>query len=241
MLKYVGKKEFLKTQLSTLYKYKNYIIKKSSKYYHPYQNETNILKMINNDNIIKLEDSYEDLHHNYIVTKYYPYGDLHYNIQNNIININNHDLIINNLIDPICYIHKKNIVHLDLKLDNYLVDYKKNNEKQFILFDFNLAHIHNQSYHDLQDIPYIMGTKKFMAPEILNHKFSKASDIYSLGHILYLIYTRSFYEGKIDEEQLKDTPDKIKEIIKSCLQKKSQDRPSIFDIKHFYYTDRHLK
>ena len=235
MIRKLFKKEFLKTASSTLYRYKDLIIKKKPKKNNFSNNELKKLKSLNHKNIIKLNYFEEDLMNEYIITKYYPYGDLYYNLQENIINTSNSDLILNDLIEPICYLHNNNIVHLDLKCENYLVDYLENNKKKLILFDFNLSNYHNSSsYYELQDIDYIVGTKHFIAPEINDYKFSKASDIYSLGSMLYFIYTKQYYKKQLNYDLLKNTPNNVISIIKDATNENSKERPTIFDIKYYY-------
>ena len=235
MIRNLLKKEFVKTASSTLYRYKDSIIKKTPKNNDFPKNESKILKSLNHKNIIKNNNYEEDVINEYIVTKYYPYGDLHYNLQENIINTTNFDSIINDLVNPICYLHNNNIVHLDIKCENYLVDYIENNQKSLILFDFNLSNYHHSSsYYELFDIDNKVGTKHFMAPELYYNKFSKASDVYSLGSTLYLIYARQYYKKKINYDLLKNTPNNIISIIKDSTNENSKERPTIFDIKHYY-------
>ena len=233
----IKKKPFFKSSISTLYKHNNFIIKKTSHSPIVSNNEYNILKDINNRNIIKLLDNFDDSNYNYLVFKYYPYGDLYYNIYNNRISINDYKHLVNNLVDPICYLHNNNIVHLDLKLENYLVNYK-NNSMELILFDFNLSKKHNINYYNFIDTNFIYGTENYMAPEILDYKFSKASDIYSLGCMLYSIFSRISYKDNINYNLLKknDTPSNIISLITDSLNEDSLKRPTIFDIKHYYLT-----
>ena len=236
--KFINKKPFFKSCLSTIYKHENLIIKRTSKSHILYDNEHNILKDINNTNIIKLIDKYEDINNSYLFLPYYPYGDLYYNIANKIINIDTYDRFIHDLIEPVCYLHNNNIVHLDLKLENYLVNYTEDNIKQLILFDFNLAQRHNTDYYDFIETNYIYGTKHCIAPEVLDYKFSKASDIYSLGCMLYSTYTYEYYKDKLNYDLLKknNVSQNITNIIHDCLKTNSKDRPTIFDIKHYYLT-----
>ena len=79
-----------------------------------------------------------------------------------------------------------------------------------------------------------MGTKHFIAPEINNYKFSKASDIYSLGSMLYFIYTKKYYKKQLNYDLLKNTPNNVISIIKDATNENSKERPTIFDIKYYY-------
>lgn len=233
----INKKPFFKSCLSKIYKYNNLIVKKSLKTNLPFSNEHNILKNINNKNIIKLLDYFEDENYNYIVLPYYPYGDLYYNIYNRRINTDNNNFL-KDLVNPIEYLHNNNIVHLDLKLENYLVNYNENKDIELILFDFNLSHNHNINYYNFIDTNFIYGTSDFLSPEMKDYKFSKSSDIYSLGCMLYMLYSRTIYENDINFYLLKKnkTSDNIISLIKDCVNKDSLKRPTIFDIKHYYLT-----
>ena len=59
--------------------------------------------------------------------------------------------------------------------------------------DFNLSKIHNSNYYEPEKIPTVIGTQPFIAPEIYEGYYCKSSDMYSLGCILHLIYTRKHF------------------------------------------------
>ncbi len=228
MFKYLLKKEIYKTATSTIYKHKDSIIKKTSK------NEYNVIKNLNHKNLMKLQDYYKDGENNFIVMKNYPFGDLHYNLYNKIINKYSYDNLLYDIINPISYLHSNSIVHMDIKPENYLVNYDKNNNIELILFDFNLSKFHTSNYYDLKPLLNPVGTNHFVAPEVLEYQYSKSSDIYSLGSMLYLIYTNQLYSGKINSSLLEKKPFYVKNIIHDCLKINSKDRPSIFDLKYYY-------
>ena len=112
-------------------------------------------------------------------------------------------------------------MHLDLKLENFLVDYNIHKKIELILCDFNLAQIHKSNYYNLEKNDYIVGTKHFMAPEIFNYEYCKSSDIYSIGCLLYLLYTNKYYDGNINYNLLKEKniSSNIVSIITDCLKK----------------------
>lgn len=149
---------------------------------------------------------------------YYKNGDLHHNIYTENIVFNkktyNKDFIIN-LVNPILYIHTMNVVHLDLKLENYLLTEDNN----FILCDFHLSKYHYANYDKQSKLDKVIGTKHYIAPEICEYYFTKKSNIYSLGCILYLFYTHTYYRNTIKYDLLKVNPN---------------ERPTIYDIKNNY-------
>ena len=240
--KYISKELYDQTLNSRLYKYENKMIKQipkiinnSKEYKNEYKNEYNILSKINDPSIIKINEVYEDIDSFYNVMDFYEKGDLYFNINNNRICIKDYKKIIRNLIQPIFIIHKLNIVHMDLKLENYVLD---NNSNNFILIDFHLSRSHPYSYYKLDQNSNIVGTKPFIAPEIYNGYYCKSSDMYSLGCMLYLIYTRNTYSHNSNNsnnlELLSNEPYELQTIIKELLSDNYKLRPSIYDLKNTF-------
>ena len=233
MFRYYDKILFKKNNYSSLYKRKDLIIKKQKKNIN---NEINILKNLNHKNVIKLLNNYSDLYYDYYVMPYYEKGDLFYNLyESDNLKFNQKETnieFLKKLVNPIYYIHSNNIVHLDLKLENYLY-----HDNSFILCDFNISKYHHKLYYKLENIEYVVGTKYYIAPEVKNGCYCKASDIYSLGSIIYLLYTNTnLYNNKINYDLLKNTPKPIITIIEDCLQENQNHRPTIFDFKYYYLT-----
>ena len=89
------------------------------------------------------------------------------------------------------YAHKRGLLHRDLKPSNILLD---EDGKPFVT-DFGLAKKFvfddEQSKHDLTDSGAIVGTPAYASPEQLHgeKKLTTATDVYSLGAILYFLLT----------------------------------------------------
>jgi serine/threonine protein kinase len=81
------------------------------------------------------------------------------------------------------YVHSQGIVHFDIKSENILVSEEEGHPHIKIL-DFGVA-------SKLKELPEgVIGTPSYMAPEQLAGKGATVrSDIYSLGLVLYEIYT----------------------------------------------------
>lgn len=75
------------------------------------------------------------------------------------------------------YIHSKNIIHMDVKPENILVQ-MNSSEISFLLADFNISKFGEGKFN-------LDGDKMYMAPEILNNKCYFKSDVYALG-LIYL-------------------------------------------------------
>ncbi len=119
--------------------------------------------------------------------------------------------IINQLIDILSYLHKKNIYHLDLKPENLLISTKN---EQLKLIDFGLAHA--DSYSKTPS-----GTPKYAAPEMFSSPelCNASSDIYSIGIILLELFT-----GSTDKQNIKNIPIIYRKTIKKCIKEKQLER-----------------
>jgi serine/threonine-protein kinase len=82
--------------------------------------------------------------------------------------------------------HHVGIVHRDLKPANVLI----NNEGLLKIVDFGVAAAQSQGDTQLTKTGYVIGSPKYMAPEqILGKKVDETADIYSIGVILYEMFT----------------------------------------------------
>lgn len=87
---------------------------------------------------------------------------------------------INQIFNTLQYIHKQNVAHRDIKLDNIMVD--QNMNIKFI--DFGFA-----ARGDIYSLKDMYGTKSYLAPEIrkgLVYDGTKI-DTFSTGVVLYLL------------------------------------------------------
>ncbi len=82
--------------------------------------------------------------------------------------------------------HQAGIVHRDLKPANVLI----NDEQLVKIVDFGVAAAQSQGDTQLTKTGYVIGSPKYMAPEqILGKKVDERADIYSLGVIMYEMFT----------------------------------------------------
>ena len=82
--------------------------------------------------------------------------------------------------------HQAGIVHRDLKPANVLID----SDSLLKIVDFGVAAAQSQGDTQLTKTGYVIGSPKYMAPEqILGKKVDERADVYSLGVILYEMFT----------------------------------------------------
>ncbi|XP_006873086.1 PREDICTED: serine/threonine-protein kinase 33 [Chrysochloris asiatica] len=156
------------------------------------EREVNILKSVKHEHIIHLELVFETPKTMYLVMELCEDGELKAILdRKGHFSENETRWIIHSLASAIAYLHNKDIVHRDLKLENIMVKSSfidANNEMNLNIkvTDFGLAvRKHGRSEAMLQTT---CGTPIYMAPEVINaHDYSQQCDIWSIGVIMYIL------------------------------------------------------
>ena len=131
--------------------------------------------------------------------------------------------IFKQIFDAMNYIHKRNIAHRDIKLENILMT--KNYDIKIIDFGFGIYNPENK----LQN--FFCGTPNYMPPEIAFKKpyDGQKADLWSLGVLVYKMFCADFpFKGKNEKELYKAikigkfrmasyTPDYARKIIVSMI------------------------
>ncbi len=98
------------------------------------------------------------------------------------------------LLQALAYLHRHHIVHRDIKPANVLV--APNNHLKVL--DFGLASLHEQSAAN-----NMVGTLKYMAPELLVHQPSTlTSDLYAAGLLAFEMITSTYPYEEVNTQQL---------------------------------------
>ncbi|KAL2085923.1 hypothetical protein ACEWY4_019243 [Coilia grayii] len=93
--------------------------------------------------------------------------------------------LMRQILEGVAFLHRNNVVHLDLKPQNILLtsDTPLGDIK---IVDFGLSRLVSSN----QEIREIMGTPEYVAPEILNYEpISTATDMWSIGVLAYVMLT----------------------------------------------------
>ena len=190
------------------------------------KNEINILKQIDNENIMKLYEVIDTPSNLYLVLEYINginLLEILKNEKNHFIKEQRAKKLFSQIVKGISYCHKKNIFHRDIKLENILV--LKDDTVKIIDFGFGIK----CNRDTLQKL--FCGTPSYMAPEIVKKEKYIAcySDIWSLGVLFYALLFGIFpFKGKDDDELFAkiieanlDFPDynPLSEKIKQMFQK----------------------
>ncbi|XP_058161772.1 serine/threonine-protein kinase 33 isoform X2 [Dasypus novemcinctus] len=156
------------------------------------EREVSILKSVNHEHIIHLEQVFETPKQMYLVMELCEDGELKEILgRKGHFSENETRLIIQSLASAIAYLHNKDIVHRDLKLENIMVKSSfidDNNEMNLNIkvTDFGLA-VRKQGRSESM-MQTTCGTPIYMAPEVINaHDYSQQCDIWSIGVIMYIL------------------------------------------------------
>ena len=162
------------------------------------KNEINILKQIDNENVMKLYEVIDTQSNLYLVLEYIN----GINLLEIIKNEKNHFIkefrakkIFSKIVQGINYCHQINIFHRDIKLENILV--LKDDSVKIIDFGFGII-CKSDTYQKL-----FCGTKSYMPPEIVKKEkyIASYSDIWSLGVLFYAMLFGVFpFKGKDDDD-----------------------------------------
>ncbi|XP_029287918.1 calcium/calmodulin-dependent protein kinase type 1D-like [Cottoperca gobio] len=147
------------------------------------ENEINVLRRIQHENVVGLEDFYESRTHYYLVMQLVSGGELFDRILvKGVYTEKDASTVIKQVLQAVSYLHENSIVHRDLKPENLLY-YNTDENAKIMVSDFGLS---KTSEHGLMSTA--CGTPGYVAPEVLAQKpYSKAVDCWSIGVITYIL------------------------------------------------------
>ncbi|XP_018326786.1 serine/threonine-protein kinase 33-like isoform X2 [Agrilus planipennis] len=169
------------------------------------QHEIDILKLVNHPHIIYLNKIYESSSQILLLLEKCANTLLLEYKRRRKFNEKDVKKMIQETASAITYLHKHDIVHRDLKLDNILLGKNPRDPKDALyvkLSDFGLSAMKSgvgisSMFHDF------CGTLSYMAPEMLTKPtYSQQCDIWSLGVIMYTLLAGQMPFNGITEEEL---------------------------------------
>ena len=136
-------------------------------------------------------------------------------------------------------IHQQKIIHKDINSNNILI----NRKNEIIVIDFGLATKYTLKTQSLANPDHLEGTLAYLSPEQtgrMNRSVDYRTDLYSLGVVLYQIFTKKLPFDDHDKMELihshiakmpvrpteinSSIPESLSDIILKLLSKNAEDR-----------------
>mmetsp|Transcript_56600 Transcript_56600/g.106654 ORF Transcript_56600/g.106654 Transcript_56600/m.106654 type:complete len:526 (+) Transcript_56600:112-1689(+) len=144
--------------------------------------ECEILLSMDHPHIVRLVDVYETGTHLSLVMECMDGGELFERIKTKKrFPENEAAQATSQMLLAINYIHRRGIVHRDVKLENFMYESKTSDHLKMI--DFGFGKICKPDTHMTDSL----GTVAYCAPEVLTKKYTSQCDLWSLGVIVFIL------------------------------------------------------
>lgn len=145
--------------------------------------EIDVMRKLKHPNIIRMHDVFEDRTNLCIVMECCYGGELfdriksrgHYS-ERRAANV------IKMIAEGVAYMHSKGVAHCDLKAENFLF-LNDSDDSPIKIIDFGMVkYVKRRKY-----FKHLCGTPYYVAPEVLNAKYSEHCDLWSIGVVLFVM------------------------------------------------------
>ena len=177
--------------------------------------EAEVNAHLKHEHILPLFEFGEEQGRLFLVTPYISGGTLWRRLQTGPLSLAEVYQLFTALVKAVAYIHRRGVVHRDLKPNNILLDQEGNTGDIYVrLIDFGIASIQGMAASPpLTTAGSEVGTVAYMAPERLSGIAAPSNDIYSLGVILYQMLT-----GQLPSADHRiSLPQKLEHVVDHCI------------------------
>ena len=200
-------------------------------YKQKFVKEAQMIASLRNPHIVSIHEIFEENETAYYVMEFLTNGSLEDVVkENGPISESDAMSYITQIAEALSYIHNRNILHLDVKPSNILL----NNDGNLVLIDFGISKHYDESGSQTSTTP--IGISKGYAPleqyqQGSVTRFSPATDIYSLGATLFFLLTgktppeaAEVYEDGLPELG-RGISDAVKNAIIQAMSPRRKNRP----------------
>ena len=197
------------------------------------QREVNLLSEMDHKGIVKMIDCYEDADYVHLVTEKYTGGELfdtiiRHKTGSGCCSEETSARITKSILESVAYLHDNGVCHRDINPQNILLSEGGVTK----LIDFGLSRRHRKGDPPMRNP---VGTAYYMAPELLEGKYDKACDVWSVGTIVHILLAgyppfngeedsdiyQSILDGNLElhSEQWSCKSDEAKDLVKRLLER----------------------
>lgn len=168
-------------------------------FYEDLQFETYLMAHVKgHENIVEIFEVFEDLKFVYIVLEELEGGELYdYLQEHRPLTEKNAAEIFSQMMNAIYFLHSLNIVHCDIKPENFVFVSKQH--KRLKCIDFGMSKIvrWRQYFKRMNGTPY------YVSPEVLQGRYNNSCDVWSLGICLFILVfaVPPFFSTKKDKKE----------------------------------------
>ena len=199
--------------------------------------ELELMSKIRSPFIVSLYDTFDDENYIYIVMEFCQNGSLKdWILKEGPIGEDVAIVLLTELAQALCYLHRQNIIHRDLKAENILLD----GASHVKLCDFGLSTILES---DKPELRTACGSPAYASPEMIKRMaYSTKSDVWSLGVCFYVMLSGGLpFRGAdiqgcmrsilCDELQIPtNVSGQCADLLKRMLEKYPEQRFDIYEV-----------
>ncbi|XP_072945668.1 uncharacterized protein [Epargyreus clarus] len=203
------------------------------------EREVDVMRRLRHPRLIQLYDAYDWGKYMCVVLELITGGELFERVidEDFVLTERACTVFMRQICEGIEFVHRQNILHLDMKPENILCLTKSGNRIKII--DFGLARF----YDPEKKLQVLFGTPEFVAPEVVNFdQIGYGTDMWSVGVICYVLLSGlSPFMGEtdietmanvtvakydFDDEAFNEISEDAKDFIQKLLVKDKESRPS---------------